>query len=452
MSEALKVSVAGVRGVVGRSMTPQIALSFAQAFGTFVGRGAVVVGRDTRPSGAALEHAVVAGLQSVGCKPVLVGIVPTPTLLMNVQDLGANGGIAITASHNPAEWNALKFVGRDGLFLDEARAQEFFDLYHQQDFPLVGEQELQPVVRDAQGPARHFARVLRYVDVAAIRAARFKVAVDCCNGVGALYSANFLREQLGCEVVTVFDQPTGLFEREPEPVPQQLGRLGQAVVQHGCALGFAQDPDGDRLAIVNERGEPIGEDLTLALAVWQVLERHGRGSVAINQSTSKCVEDVARTRGCEVYRTKIGEINVASTMLRRNCVVGGENNGGVMISAIHPCRDSFAGMAVILELMAKEQRSLSALRADIPAYVVARDKLSIRSDRAPAILRAMRRDYAGRPMDFLDGAFIDFGDAWAHIRRSNTEPVIRVTVEARTEEAARNLLDEVRAKVIAASR
>lgn len=452
MRETLKVSVSGVRGVVGRSFTPQIALSFAQAFGTFVGRGTVVVARDTRPSGAMFEQAVVAGLQSVGCKPVLAGIVPTPTLLLLTRDLGANGGIAITASHNPSEWNALKFVGRDGLFLDEARAEEFFDLYHQQDFPLVEEPGLQPVLRDASGPERHFARVASYVDAAAIRGARFKVAVDCCNGVGALYSASFLRERLGCDVVTVFDQPSGLFEREPEPLAANLQRLGDAVRQHGCDIGFAQDPDGDRLAIVNERGEAIGEDLTLALAVWQVLDRHGRGPVAINLSTSKAVEDVARARGCEVHRTRIGEINVASAMQRHHCVVGGENNGGVMISAIHPCRDSFAGMAIVLELMACERQPLAALRVRIPAYVVVREKRPIRSDQAPAVLRMIRREYAGRPINFLDGAFVDFGDAWVHVRRSNTEPVLRITVEAPTREAATGLLAEFSAKIASATR
>ena len=439
MKASLKVGVSGVRGVIGESFTPQLATSFAQAFGTFVGGGAVVVGRDTRPSGVMIENAVVAGLQSVGCKPILVGIVPTPTLLMLTRDLGANGGIAITASHNPSEWNALKFVDRNGLFLDEAHAQELFDLYHQQDFPLVREEALQQVQRESAPMHRHFQRIVEYVDAAAIRARKFKVAVDCCNGVGALSSANFLRDQLGCEVVTIFDKPSGIFEREPEPVPKNLTRLCETVVKEKCAIGFAQDPDGDRLAIVNENGQPIGEDLTLAFAVWQVLDKHGKGPIAINLSASKAVEDVARARGCEVIRTKIGEINVASAMLKNRCVVGGENNGGVMVSAIHPCRDSFVAMALALELMAHTGKSVSQLRAEIPEYFVERDKLEIRSDQSPEILRMIRREFADRPVNFLDGAFVDFGDAWLHVRRSNTEPVIRVTAEARTAARAKEM-------------
>lgn len=447
MKESLKVGVSGVRGVIGESFTPQLAGAFAQAFGTFVGRGAVVVGRDTRPSGVMIEQAVIAGLQSVGCKPVLVGVVPTPTLLMLVRDLGAFGGIAITASHNPSEWNALKFVDRDGLFLTEERAQELFDLYHQQDFPLVREDAIQSAQCEAAPMARHFDRILRYVDARTIRARQFKVAVDCCNGVGAIYSAQFLRDQLGCEVVTIFDKPSGVFEREPEPLPKNLAKLGETVVREKCAIGFAQDPDGDRLAIVNEKGQPIGEDLTLAFAVWQVLDRHGKGPVAMNLSTSKAVEDVARARGCEVFRTKIGEINVASAMMKDHCVVGGENNGGVMVSAIHPCRDSFAGMALVLELMAHEGRSVAELRAQISEYVVVRDKLSIRSDQTPGILRMLRREYADRPVSFLDGAFIDIEGGWIHVRRSNTEPVIRITVEAATRVRAEAVLGDLKSRI-----
>lgn len=445
MKESLKVGVSGVRGVVGESFTPQLAAGFAQAFGSFVGQGPVLVGRDTRPSGFMIENAVVAGLQSVGCKPILAGVVPTPTVLMLTKHLGCRGGIAITASHNPAEWNALKFADRNGLFLDENRAQELFDIYHQQDFPLVAEADLPSVIQQSYPMEPHFKAIMAYVDQSLIRHRRFKVAVDCCNGVGALHTPFLLGSLLGCEVVPVFDTPSGLFERNPEPLPQHLGTLSEAVVREGCDLGFAQDPDGDRLAIVNEKGEPIGEDLTLALAVWQVLEKHECGPVAINLITSKAVEVVARQRGADVVRTRVGETHVAGTMLEMGAVVGGENNGGVIIPRIHPCRDSFAGMAIVLELMATSGLALSALRAAIPEYVVVRDKLEVRPEQAPGLLRHLRRQYAQHRLNFLDGVFVDMEDAWVHARRSNTEPVIRITAEATSGERARQLAAGVRA-------
>ena len=444
MLESLKVSVAGVRGVVGRALTPQLAASFAQAFGTVVGRGTILVARDTRPSGAMFEQAVIAGLQSVGCKPVLLGIVPTPTLLILTRELGASGSITITASHNPAQWNALKFVDRHGFFLDEEHAQAFFDLYHQQDFPLVQESDILPVETFEGAMAVHERKVLAYVDAAAIRARRFRVAVDCCNGVGALHALPFLRDGLGCEVVTILDRPTGLFEREPEPLAANLGALGEAVRANRCDIGFAQDPDGDRLAIVNERGEAIGEDLTLAFAVWQVLERHAAGPVACNMTTSRVVDDVARARGQRMIRTRVGEINVASEMVRNGCVVGGENNGGVMVSAIHPCRDSFAGMALVLELMAHQGEGVSTLRARLPSYSIVREKLPVRSDHSAAVLRMVRHHFAGRPIELLDGVFVELGDAWLHVRRSNTEPVVRISAEAATRDRAAAIVADVR--------
>ncbi|HMP77448.1 MAG TPA: phosphoglucosamine mutase [Kiritimatiellia bacterium] len=447
MKESLKVGVSGVRGIVGDSFTPQIAAAFAQAFGSFVGQGPVLVGRDTRPSGRMIEQAVVAGLQSVGCNPILLGVVPTPTVLILTQYLAARGGIAITASHNPEQWNALKFVDRRGLFLEEHRAQELFDIYHQQNFPLVPEAEIPAVASQPYPVEHHFKRIMEYVDHAAIRARRFRVAVDCVNGVGALFSPFLLSQLLGCEIVPIHDTPSGVFERDPEPLPQHLGALREAVVRHGCAIGFAQDPDGDRLAIVDESGEAIGEDLTLALAAWQVLDAHEKGPVAINLSASKAVEDVVRARGCDVIRTRIGETHVARAMLESGAVVGGEHNGGVIIPRIHPCRDSFAAMAVILELLARTGRSVSSLRAEIPRYHVVRRKVPSRPERVPEALRELRRLYAVHPLNFLDGLYVQFEDAWVHVRRSNTEPVVRITVEAPSPARADVLADEFTARL-----
>ncbi len=445
--EALKVSVSGVRGVVGDSFTPQLAASFAQAFGAFVGRGPVLVGRDTRPSGAMIEYAVVAGLQSVGCKPILCGITPTPTMLIQARLKGVRGGIVITASHNAAPWNALKFIGPDGLFLSETRSQELFDLYHQQDFPLAEEPDLLTRADEKYPAEAHFKKIAQYVDTQAIQKRKLRVAVDGCNGVGALFSPFLLQTVLGCELVPIHDTPSGRFEREPEPLPRNLGALCEAVVERQCDIGFAQDPDGDRLAVVDEKGTPIGEDLTLGLAVRQVLDAHDKGPVAVNLSTSKAVEWIARERGVPVVKTKIGEIHVARAMIDEECVVGGENNGGIMIARIHPCRDSFAGMAVILELLAQSGKTVSQLREEIPAYYGEKDKIRIRSDQASVILREIRRAYKPGKLHLLDGVYIDLDNAWVHVRRSNTEPVIRITAEADSPEKAKELAVDMRERI-----
>ena len=444
MHQALKVSVSGVRGVVGTSFTPQVATAFSQAFGTFVGEGRVIVGRDTRPSGLMIQHAVVAGLQSVGCRPVLAGVVPTPTLLYLVQHVGARGGIVITASHNPFEWNALKFADRNGLFLSSVRAEELFDIYHQQDASAVPEQDLRSVRRLVDPMQPHVDAIFNYVDVDAIRQARFKVAVDCCNGVGAAHTVSFLQEGLGCEVVSIFDEPHGQFEREPEPLPENLGTLSQAVKAHGCTIGFAQDPDGDRLAVVDNHGMPIGENMTLALAVRQVLKAHEQGPVVINQAASKTVEWVARQFGSEVVRSKTGEVNVSETMRDIEAVVGGEHTGGVIIPGIHPCRDSYAAMAVILEGLAQERKTVSDIRNDMPCYALVKDKVEVGGGQAPAILRSIRTRYAKYPISTMDGVFVDMGESWLQVRRSNTEPVVRVIVEAPTEAKARAIAAEAR--------
>jgi phosphomannomutase len=448
VKDFLKVGISGVRGIVGETFTPQIAASFARAFGVFVGRGSVVVGRDTRPSGDMIEYAVVAGLQSVGCQPLLADVVPTPTIGFLTASLGARGGIAITASHNPAPWNALKFIGRDGRFLGRQRAGELLDVYHHGQFALVAEDAI-PVAEDIPDPTgAHFARVLAYVDADAIRKRKFRVAVDACNGVGALHSRRFL-EQLGCTVVLCHDMPTGIFEREPEPLPENLGALATLVKAHQCDVGFAQDPDGDRLALVDEHGHPIGEDLTIAFAVQDVLSRHDKGPVAIHLSTSRCVQDVAEKFGCAVTRTRIGEINVVEVMMSLGAPVGGEGNGGVIVPAIHPGRDSFTGMALTLELMVKEARTVSQLRDAIPHYALSKDKQRVHPEQIPEAMRRLRRLYEGKgaKVNLLDGVFAEFPGSWVHIRPSNTEPVIRFAAETPAREESARLVAEARATI-----
>lgn len=447
MRSYLKFGISGVRGVVGGSFTPSLATTFAQAFGTFVGAGPVLVGRDTRVSGPMIEQAVVAGLLSVGCKPILLGVVPTPSLLYLTPYVGARGGIMITASHNGVEWNALKFVDRQGLFLNAIHAEELFDIYHQQEFPLVGESELR-TVSDYPDPTRpHLNQVLRYVDVDTIRRARLKVVVDACNGVGAVHTQDFLEQELGCEVVMIHGEPSGVFEREPEPLPDHLTALSDAVRRTSAHLGFAQDPDGDRLAVVDERGRPIGEETTVVLAIKAVLDVHGRGPVVANQSLGKRVAHIAEEAGCPLTYTKTGEVHVSEAMRHVGAVAGGEHTGGIIVPAIHPCRDSYAGMAILLECIARTGQSITALRHAIPAYALVKAKLPIEADQAPAILRRLRKAYAEYPISTLDGICIDFGDRWVQIRRSNTEPVLRIIAEAPDIKSSNELVESIRDQI-----
>lgn len=447
MREALKVGVSGVRGIVGKSFSPQVATEFAQAFGTSVGRGPVVVGRDTRTTGQMVENAVIAGLQSVGCQPILAGIVPTPTVLILTKELKARGGIAITASHNPAQWNALKFIGDNALFLNELRADELINIYNAQDFSYVNESEISQIATIDDPMAPHYKAIGNYIDFEKIKKKKYKVAVDCCNGVGAIHSVSFLRDHLGCEVVPVLDKPTGAFEREPEPTPESLTTLCETIKQNQCDIGFAQDPDGDRLAIVDENGVPLGEDFTLTLGIQQVLNAHQKGPVAVNLSSGKTVDYVTEQIGEKVTRTKIGEINVSETMLEIGAAAGGESNGGLIIPAVHPCRDSYVSMAIILEMLADTGKSISELKAAIPEYHIVKDKIKVSNDASLKILRAVRKHYQNEKLNLLDGVHVDFGDSWIHARRSNTEPVIRVMAEAPTKAKADELANELRAIV-----
>jgi len=441
----LKVSISGVRGIVGDSLSMTLVSQFAEAFGNYVGRGRVVVGRDTRPTGEMLEHAVVAGLLAVGCEPVMLGIAPTPTLLILVNDLKARGGIAITASHNPIEWNALKFVNRHGLFLDQVEATELLDMYHQSQRGFVEEGDLATVTYRADPFTPHRERIYRAVDQAVIRAARLKVVVDCCNGAGAPYAPDFLRG-LGCEVIALHDEVRGVFERGPEPVPAHLGALGEAVRRHGAAVGFALDPDADRLALVGPDGQPLGENYTLVLAVAHALSRQP-GLVATNISTSKAVEDVTRAAGGTLLYTRIGEINVSGELVRRQGLIGGEGNGGVIWPAVHPCRDSFTAMALVLEMMATRRQGLDAIMATMPHYHSVSLKVACPESEALRVVRELRERYADREPNTLDGIRIDWDDRWVLVRPSNTEPILRIFTEARDPAGAQELADTFQAAV-----
>ena len=437
----LKIGVSGVRGVVGESLSPVLVADFAAAFGEFAGGGRVLVGRDTRSSGEMYENAVAAGLLSVGIQPVLTGILPTPSLQVAVRETSASGAIAITASHNGNEWNALKFIGADGLFLNQIANDELLDIYNQPDSNYVPENRIRTEKLMYDAFRIHQEKILRSVDTDAIRKKHFRVAVDCCNGVGALYSRKFL-EAFGCEVISIFDTCGNGFERPPEPVPANLGALSECVKKHHCAVGFAQDPDGDRISLVSESGAIPGVQNSAALIAGHLIRNNRSGTVVLNIQTTTAIEQIAGECGVEVLYCPVGEVNVTDAMNASGAFLGIEgSSGGIIYPKISMCRDSYAAMAVVLEMLAQRGMTIDSMLETLPCLSSVSVKVLCPSAQAGVnALREIRSRYLDRNPIVVDGVRIDMGGgAWVLLRRSNTEPVIRILAESSEESTAERL-------------
>ncbi len=467
MTDTLMVGVSGVRGIVGKDLTDDVVARWAAAFGRWAKTRTprVVVGRDARESGPAFERAVVDGLGSVGCEVVTLGIVPTPTVQLAVEHHRAGGGIAITASHNPIEWNALKFIGPDGIFLDGADGKRVAELVAQDGGR--GTIDEGRVVSDGGAVERHLEAVMKLpaVDVEGIRKRGFTVALDAVRGAGGPVMRALL-ERFGCEVAGINLETDGRFPRPPEPVPENLGGLSTLVKRSGAALGIAVDPDVDRLAIVDETGAPIGEDYTLAFAVHAVLGAKPSDSrtvgltgahqsdrptvrlVVCNLSTSLVVEDAAREYGADVIRTPVGEVHVARAILRLGAAIGGEGNGGVMYPALHAGRDAPVAAALLLTLLARQGKRVSELVAAAPRYTIVKAKAERGTRNAERgmedVYAALRRLFPDASVDTQDGLRLAWPDRWLHVRPSNTEPIIRLIAEAPSGTGAQKLVDEGR--------
>ena len=451
MSDTLMISVSGMRGHVGTDLTPELVARHAAALGAWVrsaapaggARPAVVLGRDARTSGPMFARAASAGLMSVGVDVVDVGVVPTPTVQLAVEHHHAGAGLILTASHNPIEWNALKFVGPDGIFLDAAAGERVRALADQGP-PRAGWDGIGEVREDPEAVERHLDAILRLpvIDVAGVRARRFHVALDCVRGAGAVAMLPLL-ERLGCRVSGINLEPDGRFPRPPEPVPENLGDLGRLVRETGADLGLAVDPDVDRLAIVDGSGRPIGEDYTLAFAVRAVLD--GRSTpgntptVVVNLSTSLVVEDAARSVGATVLRAPVGEANVARAIRDRGAVIGGEGNGGVMYPALHIGRDAPLGVALILHLLATSGVTVAGLVEGSPRYTIVKAK-GPRSSQLGPLYQRLRKRFADADADDRDGLRLSWADRWLHIRPSGTEPIVRLIAEAPTPSEAEALV------------
>ena len=437
----LKISISGIRGIIGKGLTPQLVIKFAEAFSSYIGGGEIAVAGDTRPSREMVACAVMSGLLSCGASPVDCGILPIPTLQIYTKEKKLDGAISITASHNPVEWNALKLIQKGGVFLSPNQAGELLDFYYQGKFSRVDRPGL--IRRETDAFAVHKRKILALADTPSIKRKRPKVVIDPCGGAAAPYVVSFL-EELGAEVICINCEVGGAFPRNPEPIPANLGGLCEAVLEHGADLGLAQDADADRLAAVDETGTPIGEEYTLALAVDYFLKNKEKTPVVVNLSTSRVIEDIARREGVKLLRTKVGEINVSRAMAQTGAKIGGEGNGGIILADVHPCRDSFSGMSLILEYLAWSGQPLSALKARLPLYTMLKQKIPASFREAKRALSLLTDTYRQGRIDTADGLRVDFPDFWFHVRPSNTEPVVRLQVEAVDETKTLRVLKEIR--------
>lgn len=462
-SSTLMVSVSGIRGIVGTDLTPELVSRYAGALGAWAaarGRPTVVLGRDARTSGLMFARAAIAGLQSVGADVVDLGIVPTPTTQLAVGHHHAGAGLMLSASHNPIEWNALKFIGPDGVFLDAAAGAQVRAIADAGP-SRVSWDRVGTLTVDPESVARHLDLVLTlpWVDIPAIRARRFHVALDCVRGAGGVAIPQLL-ERLGCRVTAINLETDGRFPREPEPIPENLGDLSRLVRQSRADIGMAVDPDVDRLALVDEQGRPIGEDYTLAFAVRAVLGQAGRRTggrvdaspagpparppaVVANLSTSLVVEDAARELGARFVRAPVGEANVAAAIRAEGALIGGEGNGGVILPELHIGRDAPVGVALVLQYLAGETAAVSGLVGAAPGYRIVKAK-SPRGADLPSVYRRLRTRFDEATADDRDGLRLAWADRWVHVRPSGTEPIIRLIAEAPTEAEAEELVSACR--------
>jgi len=440
---ALMVSVSGIRGIFGTDLTPQNLTTFAAAYGTWIGGGKVVVGRDSRTTGEICENIVVSTLASVGCDVVKVGIVPTPTVEMGVLKHNADGGIIISASHNPAEWNALKLLNGKSEFLSADEGAQVLDIHKREAFDFKPYDQIGEITTDDSLLHYHITKILDlpYIDAEFIGAQNFSVAVDAVNGAGSIAVPAMLKA-LGVETVNeIFTTPNGLFPHNPEPLPEHLEEICTLIKENPVDIGFVVDPDADRLAVVDEHGKLWGEEYTLPAALDLRLD-YEKGPVVVNLSSSMINDEMAKHHDVECHRSAVGEINVVEKMHAVNSAIGGEGNGGVINSDLHYGRDSLVGIAMILQLLAERGVTASEYRSGLPNFVITKNKATLEGINADEILESIKIEFADQNPDTTDGVKILFDKSWVHLRKSNTEPIIRIYTEAETKEKAEELAQQ----------
>jgi phosphomannomutase len=437
----LMVSISGIRGIVGNGLEPEVLVKYTSAYADFVKTGKIVVGRDSRISGEMVSSIVVGILLAKGLDVIDIGICPTPTVQYTVKTLNANGGIAISASHNPNEWNALKLLNSTGQFMTPEENLKLIEIVTKQDSNYKKWNKLGKYSAYSEGLEKHKNDVLKlkHIDVEAIRSRKFRVLVDCVNGAGVYVIPRLLRE-LGCEVIELNCETSGIFPRLPEPLPENLVETMDAVKKNNCDLGIVVDPDVDRLVLITEQGEPFSEENTITQAVRFVLSRE-KGNSVVNLSTTRAVEDVAKEFGCKVFRSPVGEANVVQKMKEVNAIIGGEGSGGVILPELHYGRDALVGVAITLQHLSDFGGTLSQLKELLPSYFIAKKKIELGNANPDSIIEKLKVKYFSGNQNTDDGLRIDFEDHWVHFRKSNTEPIIRCIVEAKSEINANNLIN-----------
>lgn len=447
----LMVSISGIRGIVGDGLSPEVILKYTSAYADFIEQGKVIVGRDARITGDMVKEIVIGTLMAEGLDVIDIGIVPTPTVQFTVKTLEAQGGIAITASHNPNEWNALKLLNSTGQFMSPEEHDKMKTFLDQEPFYERWE-KVGRKTEYFEAIDNHIESILKLklIDVEKIRSRKFKVLLDCVNGAG-VYSVPKLLDKLGVEYIMINCDKSGIFPRLPEPIPENLIDTIKAVTENNVDLGIVVDPDVDRLVLITDKGEPFSEENTITQVVNFVLSRNP-GNVVVNLSTTRAMEDVAKHFGCKVFRSPVGEANVVKLMKEVNAVIGGEGSGGVIYPELHYGRDALVGIALTLQHLVDENCTISDLKEKLPHYSIAKRKIELGNTSPDEIINLLTERYVNQNINTDDGLRIDFNDHWVHFRKSNTEPIIRIIVECadrnKTDELAEKYLDYIKKLVI----
>lgn len=440
------ISISGIRGIFGVSLTPENIITYSNAFAQYIYHGRIVIGRDGRFGGDIIEKLVESVLLMSGCEVINLGMVPTPTIALAVEKLKADGGISITASHNPQEWNGMKFINSKGIFLNADENREFLKFADKDTDKYVELDKIKQVECYPEFIDFHINKVLsiKSINVSKIKRRKFKVVVDCVNASGSFIIPKLLAK-LGCKVIKVDCDGSGIFNRKPEPVPENIKSTFRAVKKHKADMGIVVDPDADRLVIITEEGKPFGEEYTIVTAINNVLKSvpPGKRISVVNLSTTRAADEMVNKYKGELYRCPVGEINVINKMIESKAVVGGEGSGGVILPEVHYGRDSLVGIALVLSELAEFGGKVSEYKKQLPEYHILKTKFELNELNPDEILNHFREKYKEFRLNEEDGLRIDFEDSWVNFRKSNTEPIIRIITEAKTTRQAEELQEKV---------